>query len=144
MASAIVRPVLCRCATACGSRHSVASARPGDELPRECHHSCHPERSEGSDARYNDILRAGHQVLRFAQDDKKGGRPVKASQLASSYDLVVIGGGPAGLAAAALAARAGVSTVLLDENQGIGGQIYRAITSTPVRDRAVLGEDYWA
>jgi NADPH-dependent 2,4-dienoyl-CoA reductase/sulfur reductase-like enzyme/bacterioferritin-associated ferredoxin len=69
---------------------------------------------------------------------------VKASDLASSYDLVVIGGGPAGLAAAALAARAGVSTVLLDENAGIGGQIYRAITSTPVRDRTVLGEDYWA
>ena len=66
-----------------------------------------------------------------------------ASDLASSYDLVIIGGGPAGLAAAALAARAGVSTVLFDENPGVGGQIYRAITSTPVRDRAILGEDYW-
>lgn len=66
-----------------------------------------------------------------------------ASDLASSYDLVIIGGGPAGLAAAALAARAGVSTLLFDENPGVGGQIYRAITSTPVRDRAILGEDYW-
>jgi thioredoxin reductase len=66
-----------------------------------------------------------------------------AADLASSYDLVVIGGGPAGLAAAALAARAGVSTVLFDENPGVGGQIYRAITSTPVADRAILGEDYW-
>ncbi|HEX9523504.1 MAG TPA: NAD(P)/FAD-dependent oxidoreductase, partial [Reyranella sp.] len=26
----------------------------------------------------------------------------------------------------------------------VGGQIYRAITSTPVTDRAILGEDYWA
>src|SRR5262245_28701022 len=68
---------------------------------------------------------------------------MKAADLAPAYDLVVIGGGPAGLAAAALAARAGVSTVLFDENPGIGGQIYRAITSTPVTDRAVLGEDYW-
>ncbi|TAJ82500.1 NAD(P)/FAD-dependent oxidoreductase [Reyranella sp.] len=67
-----------------------------------------------------------------------------ASDLAPSYDLVVIGGGPAGLAAASLAARAGVSTVLFDENPGVGGQIYRAITTTPVADRAVLGEDYWA
>jgi NADPH-dependent 2,4-dienoyl-CoA reductase/sulfur reductase-like enzyme len=66
-----------------------------------------------------------------------------AADLASSYELVVIGGGPAGLAAASLAARAGVSTVLFDENPGVGGQIYRAITSTPVKDRAVLGEDYW-
>src|SRR5260221_384742 len=24
-----------------------------------------------------------------------------------------------------------------------GGQIYRAITTTPVSDRAVLGDDYW-
>lgn len=67
----------------------------------------------------------------------------EAADLASSYELVVIGGGPAGLAAAALAARAGVSTVLFDENPGVGGQIYRAITSTPVNDRAVLGQDYW-
>jgi NADPH-dependent 2,4-dienoyl-CoA reductase/sulfur reductase-like enzyme len=69
---------------------------------------------------------------------------MKAADLASTYDLVVIGGGPAGLAAASLAARAGVSTVLFDENPGIGGQIYRGITSTPVKDRAILGEDYWA
>ncbi len=67
-----------------------------------------------------------------------------ASDLAPSYDLVVIGGGPAGLAAASLAARAGISTVLFDENPGVGGQIYRAITATPVADRSILGEDYWA
>ena len=68
----------------------------------------------------------------------------KASDLNSSYDLVVIGGGPAGLAAAAMAARAGLSTVLFDENPGVGGQNYRAITFSPVKDRAILGEDYWA
>ena len=69
---------------------------------------------------------------------------MNAADLAPSYDLVVIGGGPAGLAAAALAARAGVQTVLFDENPGVGGQIYRGITATPVRDRAILGDDYWA
>jgi NADPH-dependent 2,4-dienoyl-CoA reductase/sulfur reductase-like enzyme len=69
---------------------------------------------------------------------------MNASDLAPSYDLVIIGGGPAGLAAAALAARAGVQTVLFDENPGVGGQIYRGITATPVRDRAILGDDYWA
>ena len=71
-------------------------------------------------------------------------KAMNASDLAPSYDLVVIGGGPAGLAAAALAARAGVSTVLFDENPGIGGQIYRGITSTPLANRTILGEDYWA
>src|SRR5262249_32758534 len=72
------------------------------------------------------------------------GRAMKAAELAPSYDVVVIGGGPAGLAAASLAARAGVATVLFDENPAVGGQIWRGITATPVRDRAVLGEDYWA
>ncbi|MBL6617984.1 MAG: FAD-dependent oxidoreductase [Reyranella sp.] len=67
-----------------------------------------------------------------------------AADLAPSYDLIVIGGGPAGLAAASLAARAGVRTVLFDENPGVGGQIYRGITFTPVKDRAILGDDYWA
>src|SRR3979411_2862735 len=69
---------------------------------------------------------------------------MNASDLAPPSDLVVIGGGPAGLATASLAARAGLSTVLFDENPGVGGQIYRAITSTPVTDRTILGEDYWA
>lgn len=68
----------------------------------------------------------------------------EAGDLAPSYDLVVIGGGPAGLAAVSLAARAGVSTVLLDETPGVGGQIYRGITSTPITNRGVLGEEYWA
>ncbi|MBL8342747.1 MAG: FAD-dependent oxidoreductase [Rubrivivax sp.] len=58
-------------------------------------------------------------------------------------DLAIIGAGPAGLAAAALAARSGLDTVLLDENPAPGGQIYRAITSTPLVRREVLGADYW-
>ncbi len=69
---------------------------------------------------------------------------MNASDLSPSCDLAVIGGGPAGLAAASLAARAGVSTVLFDENPGVGGQIYRGITSTPIKNGTVLGDDYWA
>ena len=62
----------------------------------------------------------------------------------SSYDVIVVGAGPAGLAAASVTARAGLSTLLVDENPGVGGQIYRGITTTPVSSRAILGEDYWA
>ena len=57
---------------------------------------------------------------------------------------MVIGAGPAGLAAAATAAEAGLSTLLLDENAGPGGQVWRAIASTPVTERDHLGADYWA
>jgi NADPH-dependent 2,4-dienoyl-CoA reductase/sulfur reductase-like enzyme len=68
---------------------------------------------------------------------------MNAADLSPVYDLIVIGGGPAGLAAASVGARAGLATVLFDENPGVGGQIYRAITSTPVADRSILGDDYW-
>lgn len=60
-----------------------------------------------------------------------------------AYDVVVIGAGPAGLAAAATTAEAGLSTLLLDENIGPGGQVFRAISSTPVTERSKLGADYW-
>ena len=58
-------------------------------------------------------------------------------------ELLIVGAGPAGLSAAAVAAALGVDTVLLDEQQAPGGQIYRAITTTPVTDKRILGEDYW-
>ncbi|HEX2113282.1 MAG TPA: NAD(P)/FAD-dependent oxidoreductase [Alphaproteobacteria bacterium] len=64
--------------------------------------------------------------------------------LRNEYDVAVIGAGPAGLAAASVAARAGLATVLLDEQGTPGGQIYRSITTTPLQSRAVLGADYWA
>ena len=69
---------------------------------------------------------------------------MKTTPRRDSYDVVVIGAGPAGLAAAATAAEAGLSTLLLDENAGPGGQVWRAIDSTPVTERDRLGADYWA
>lgn len=67
---------------------------------------------------------------------------MSAAELASSYDLVVVGAGPAGMAAATLGAEAGLSTLLLDENPAPGGQIYRAATTTPLRDASILGPDH--
>lgn len=58
-------------------------------------------------------------------------------------DLLVVGAGPAGLAAATQAANLGIRTVLLDEQAAPGGQIYRAVSTTPVQDRSILGSDYW-
>lgn len=59
-------------------------------------------------------------------------------------DLAVIGAGPAGLAAATRAAKAGLSVELFDEQPAPGGQIYRAIETVPARRRDLLGPDYAA
>lgn len=69
---------------------------------------------------------------------------MSAAPKREDYDVVVIGAGPAGLAATAAAAGAGLSTLLLDENAGPGGQVWRAINSTPVKNEALLGTDYWS
>jgi NADPH-dependent 2,4-dienoyl-CoA reductase/sulfur reductase-like enzyme len=55
-------------------------------------------------------------------------------------ELAVIGAGPAGMAAAVLAAELGVATVLIDENPSPGGQIYRGIDRP--RRSSPLGADF--
>jgi NADPH-dependent 2,4-dienoyl-CoA reductase/sulfur reductase-like enzyme len=65
--------------------------------------------------------------------------------LNESCDIAVIGAGPAGLAAAALAAGYRARTVLLDEQPGPGGQIYRGIERMARDNPALLqllGPDY--
>lgn len=52
-----------------------------------------------------------------------------------SFDLVVVGAGPAGISAAVEAARTGVSVALVDENPAPGGNIYRQ----PPRDFVTPG-----
>jgi len=59
-------------------------------------------------------------------------------------DLAIIGAGPAGMAAAATARRAGLSVTLLDEQRRLGGQIYRDIERTTKERAEVLGADYLA
>ena len=41
-------------------------------------------------------------------------------------DLVVLGAGPAGIAAANVASQEGADVVIIDDNSSAGGQIYRS------------------
>jgi len=59
------------------------------------------------------------------------------------YDLVIIGAGPAGLAAAVTASEYGLSTLVLDEQQLPGGQIYRSIEKSVPENASALGKDYF-
>jgi NADPH-dependent 2,4-dienoyl-CoA reductase/sulfur reductase-like enzyme len=68
---------------------------------------------------------------------------IVAGPIKAQYDLAIVGAGPAGLAAATVAAQIGLDTVLFDEQPVPGGQIYRAVSETPVGERAILGADYW-
>jgi thioredoxin reductase/bacterioferritin-associated ferredoxin len=45
-------------------------------------------------------------------------------------NLVIVGGGPAGLSAAVEAAKLGVSSIIIDENPQLGGQIFRQLPLT--------------
>jgi len=49
--------------------------------------------------------------------------------MSAAFDVVVVGAGPGGIAAAAVAAEAGVRVCLLDDNAQPGGQIWRGYQS---------------
>ncbi len=63
-----------------------------------------------------------------------------------TVDLAIIGAGPAGMAAAALAAELGLDTMLVDEQDAPGGQIYRGVERAPETSpkASPLGADYLA
>lgn len=66
--------------------------------------------------------------------------------MTAKWDAIVIGAGPAGMAAAAELAERGASALLIDQQPGLGGQIYRSIERNSDKSRAgvnaILGPDY--
>ncbi|WP_454683315.1 FAD/NAD(P)-dependent oxidoreductase [Ancylobacter moscoviensis] len=69
---------------------------------------------------------------------------IAADRTSHDWDAVVIGTGPAGMAAAAALAEGGARTLVVDEQPEIGGQIYRAIERNRNHSRLarILGADY--
>ena len=56
--------------------------------------------------------------------------------------LAIIGAGPAGLSAVAVARRHGVEVALFDEQPASGGQIYRNVAAGDAMTTAILGPEY--
>jgi thioredoxin reductase/bacterioferritin-associated ferredoxin len=65
------------------------------------------------------------------------------TSLPDAVDVAIVGAGPAGMAAAIVLARSGVSVALLDEGANPGGQIYRSVGVSPYQPGNWLGQDYW-
>jgi len=59
------------------------------------------------------------------------------------FDVAVVGAGPAGLVAARMCAEKGLATIVYDEQAAPGGQVYRAVSTSPIRRMGILGDDYW-
>ena len=70
------------------------------------------------------------------------GRPGRHAMPMKTFDLIVIGTGPAGMAAAVRASQCNASVCVLDEQRMPGGQIYRGLASASDHQLAVLGDDY--
>ena len=62
-----------------------------------------------------------------------------------SFDLIVVGGGPAGMSAAAQAATLGLTVALIDERVTLGGQIYKQLgPGFHVKNEKLMGREYVA
>ncbi|HXX26811.1 MAG TPA: FAD-dependent oxidoreductase, partial [Terriglobales bacterium] len=60
--------------------------------------------------------------------------------LRRSVDVLVVGGGPAGMAASVVAAECGLRVGLVDDNPSLGGQIWRGETTWGSSDGARWAE----
>lgn len=60
----------------------------------------------------------------------------------TAVDIIVIGSGPAGMAAALTATQYGAEVTVIDEQYNAGGQIYRNLENTDKERAAILGKDY--
>jgi D-hydroxyproline dehydrogenase subunit alpha len=72
---------------------------------------CNGERS-GASANLPDDVQSGHG---------------SSNRMSHAFDVVVVGAGPGGIAAATISAEAGLRVCLLDDNRSPGGQIWRGL-----------------
>lgn len=56
----------------------------------------------------------------------------------TAYDVIIIGGGTAGVIAAVQAGRAGVQTLLVEKGEILGGTLTKAGISSPVSGMAMM------
>ena len=60
------------------------------------------------------------------------------------FQIVIIGAGPAGMAAALTTTKAGLQTMVIDDQKDSGGQVYRNLRANHAKSPAYLGDSYYA
>src|ERR1700730_15910459 len=66
---------------------------------------------------------------------------MRTASVPAACTVAIVGAGPAGLAAATLAAELGLEVVLIDQQPHPGGQIYRAIGAISPDRRLLPGDE---
>ncbi len=59
------------------------------------------------------------------------------------FQIAIIGAGPAGMAAALTTTKAGLETIVIDDQKGSGGQVYREFLGKQGASPAHLGKKYY-
>ncbi|MCQ1060875.1 FAD-dependent oxidoreductase [Photobacterium sp. ZSDE20] len=62
----------------------------------------------------------------------------------NTFDLIIIGAGPSGIAAAVTGSSLGLKILVVDEQPEPGGQIYRSMERSRPENIDILGKDYFA
>ena len=59
------------------------------------------------------------------------------------FQIAIIGAGPAGMAAALTTTKAGLETIVIDDQKDYGGQVYRNLQANQKISPAYLGQSYY-
>ena len=78
--------------------------------------------------------------------NQKGNAIIRNSKeipIHGSYDVVVVGGGMAGVGAAVAAAKAGASTILIENTSALGGLATVGLVPIPLDFVSGIGEEFF-
>ena len=80
-------------------------------------------------------------MLEYAEADGGVVEPQRTLPVESEYDVVVVGGGIAGVGAAIAAARGGCSTLVIEQTSALGGLATMGLVNIPLDYRSGIGEE---